>query len=148
MRAAATHRRATPSALLLALPAILSSAACSHGPPDERVAKDLQTVESWLATARLTADAWLAGALPRQFAARTIGTAAEELQHQARTVAEDAGARQAPAATAVRGAARHVVALREVTERGDRDAVAARLRDLEAAARAVQALTPQAGPGR
>ncbi len=61
--------------------------ACSNKSPTDDLAKELETVTSWAATAQMTADAWLHGSVPRVFAKQTLSKAQTKLHEETDTLA-------------------------------------------------------------
>jgi hypothetical protein len=99
--------RAT-SALLLAL-VLAALTGCSS----DSATRERQAVVSWTAAARMIAQSWLDGAVPRTYARQALQTAAREL-----------GARRADTSTAERERVAGIVnELGAAVEREDRDAV-------------------------
>lgn len=68
------------SASLLLFLTILS--ACSSKSSSDELAKELQTVKSWTATAHLVGDTWIRGDVPTAYAKRTLSKTQEELQNE------------------------------------------------------------------
>lgn len=68
------------SVSLLLLLTILS--ACSSKSSSDELAKELQTVKSWTATAHLVGDTWIRGDVPTAYAKQTLSKTQEELQNE------------------------------------------------------------------
>jgi prophage DNA circulation protein len=68
------------SASLLLFLTILS--ACSSKSSSDELAKELQTVKSWTATAHLVGDTWMRGDVPTSYAKQTLSKTQEELQNE------------------------------------------------------------------
>lgn len=64
--------------------------ACSSQPSADKLAKELQTVTSWAATAHMVGDSWLRGTVPTVYAKQTLQTAQEELQKETSALAKAA----------------------------------------------------------
>ena len=78
------------SVSLLLLLTILS--ACSSKSASDELAKDLQTVKSWTATAHLVGDTWIRGDVPTAYAKRTLSKTQEELQNEVEILSQKAPA--------------------------------------------------------
>ena len=59
--------------------------ACSNKSSDD-VTKELEAVTSWAATAQMTGDAWIRGAVPTAYAKQTLSTAQKELHKETDTL--------------------------------------------------------------
>ena len=73
------------SSLILLLITLIALNACGS-PSASDLAKELQTVISWQATAHMVGDAWLNQTVPAVFAKRTLQSAQEGLQQEADTL--------------------------------------------------------------
>ena len=78
------------SVSLLLLVTILS--ACSSKSSSDELAKELQTVKSWTATAHLVGDTWIRGDVPTAYAKRTLSKTQEELQNEVEILSQKAPA--------------------------------------------------------
>lgn len=123
--------------------------ACTQSPTDE-LATELQTVESWTATAHMAGDAWVRSAVPTAYTKQTLQTAQKELKKEADTVVQ---LQPAPDTTPSRAALlkelQHLEQMLEqmsaAVEREDRTAMAEQLRQLVAEEQAINALAKAAG---
>ncbi len=75
---------------LLLLLTILS--ACSSKSSSDELAKELQTVKSWTATAHLVGDTWMRGDVPTPYAKQTLSKTRTELQNEVDTLSQKAPA--------------------------------------------------------
>lgn len=73
------------SGLLLLLKLLL---ACSSQSSSEDLAKELQTVKSWAATAHLVGDSWMRGNVPEAYTKQTLEKTQEELKHETDTLSK------------------------------------------------------------
>jgi hypothetical protein len=62
--------------------------ACSSQSSTDKLAKELQTVKSWTATAHMVADAQIHGDVPTVYAKHTLEKAQEELKHETDTLSK------------------------------------------------------------
>jgi len=76
------------SASLLLFLTILS--ACSSKSSSDELAKELQTVKSWTATAHLVGDTWMRGDVPTSYAKQTLSKTQEELQNEVDVLSQKA----------------------------------------------------------
>ncbi|GAA6623218.1 hypothetical protein [Scytonema sp. NUACC26] len=75
--------------LVLLLPMIT---ACSSQPSARDLAKELETIASWTATAQMVGEARLKGSVPTVYAKQTLQTTQKELDKESKTVAKVAPA--------------------------------------------------------
>ncbi len=61
--------------------------ACSSKSSGNDLAKELETVTSWAATAHMVGDAWIHGSVPTAYAKQTLSTAQKKLHKQTDTLA-------------------------------------------------------------
>lgn len=52
---------------------------CTSSSSSEEMAKEVQNVSSWSATAHMVGDAWIHGAVPKKYAQKTLKKAQEEI---------------------------------------------------------------------
>lgn len=78
------------SVILLLLLTILS--ACSSKSSSDELAKELQNVKSWTATAHLVGDTWMRGDVPTSYAKQTLSKTRKELQNELNNLSENAPA--------------------------------------------------------
>lgn len=71
---------------LLLLVKLLS--ACSSQSSSDELAKELQTVKSWAATAHLVGDSWTQGNVPEAYAKQTLEKTQEELKNETDTLSK------------------------------------------------------------
>lgn len=76
------------SVSLLLLLTILGG--CSSKSSSDELNKELQTVQSWAATAHLVGDTWLRGDVPTAYAKRTLSTTQKELQNELNNLSQKA----------------------------------------------------------
>lgn len=121
---------------------------CTRSPADKLKA-EIQTVNSWTATARMASEAWLKGTVPHAYAAHTLRTAQETIADEAQTIQEEsqAGAAELPASLAgrVRGLGQLIGGMRAAIEKRDGEALAQLLKQLEAEDRALRGVIDGGG---
>jgi hypothetical protein len=106
---------------------------CGRGPDESKLRT---TIHSWIASARLTAEARVAGETPRRFAVRALETAEEELRSAIAQLRErDAAGAEARSAPTIDELPRVVAQLRGALARDDRESARAALDQLRAAGR-------------
>lgn len=62
--------------------------ACSSQSSTNELAKELQTVKSWAATAEMVGDAWIRGNVPKAYAKQTLEKTQEELKNETDTLSK------------------------------------------------------------
>ena len=132
---------------LLSLVFLLLALACCTRSPADQLKTELQTVTSWTATARMAAEAWLKGSVPRAYTAQTLLAAEETLHEEARTIqAQQASEPQASLLARAQSAGQVIGQMRAAVEGDDRQALAQLLKQLEAEEQAVKSLAGGARP--
>jgi hypothetical protein len=127
--------------LLLSIPLIAGLADCHSRSPAEEATKQLETAESWSATAALIGERWLAGAVPAPYTRDALRAAATGLEDELSAV----GSASLPSGTKATLAASMVAldtavtALRAAVGANDRALVARRIDALLTEQRAVRA---------
>lgn len=95
---------------------------CSTQSPVDQQVKELQTVQSWAATAHMASDAWTNNTVPTAYTKRTLQTAQQSIQDSLDTLTQKASA-PAPILADVRTVAQVVGEMGAAVERGDRAAL-------------------------
>ena len=133
--------------LVLFLLGIIALDACGS-PSSGDVAKELQTVISWEATAHMVGDAWLKRTVPTVFARRTLQSAREELQREVDTLAHipDMPAQQRTMLLEPLQQSEHIVAqMLTAVEQDDLAQMTQQLQQLSTNEQAIKALAEKAG---
>lgn len=104
---------------------MLLVAGCSHKPPDQKLADDIDPATSWIATLDFAAADWLENRVPTRFVRDSV-PAAQKALDQARKTTEQSKASAGLRDTVkqqLRIAADAAAELKGAIERGDRSAV-------------------------
>ena len=126
---------------------LLALTSCTRSPADQ-LKTELQTVTSWTATARMAGEAWLKGTVPHAYAARTLRTAEETLEDEARTIqeqAQDKGELQASLASRVRETGQVIDRMRAAIESRDAQTLDGLLKQLAAGEQTMKGLVSSGG---
>jgi len=149
-RARRRRARGRAAALAAAVPLLLLALlACGGGNPDEKLAKQLQPVGSWLATLAMAGEKWIANSVPASFV-RSSGEAADKAFEKAAEAAAESAARPPLRHAALRltaGARSAGAGLRRAVAAGDRGAAARQAARLAALHEEAEALAKSAGGG-
>ncbi|HEU4565690.1 MAG TPA: hypothetical protein VFS05_13610 [Gemmatimonadaceae bacterium] len=140
----ANARRAHLLSRALGIALVLTS--CSSVEPRERVRKELESAASWSATARMIGQMWLRDAVPTVYARRALASTMQSLRQSEERITREAvpvAARDSITA-ALAPVEAGVDAMRAAVEKGDRAAVQARLRELDAAGERLKAMSGSA----
>ena len=129
---------------LCSLLLLLALTCCTRSPADQ-LKTELQTVTSWVATARMAGESWLKGTVPHAYAAHTLRMAEASLQEEAKTIQEQQASGGTTALHAALAAqalklGQSVEQMRAAVERRDGSSLAQLLKQLEAEEQAAKAL--------
>ena len=128
---------------------VLALACCTRSPADQ-LKTELQTVASWTATARMVAEAWLKGSVPRAYTAQTLLAAEETLQDEARTIQGQQADGAAELRVSLLGRTQSIGLvigqMRAAVESRDDQALARLLKQLAAEEQAIKSLAGGAQP--
>lgn len=121
--------------------------ACSSKSSVDELTKELQTVNSWAATAQMVGDSWIRGVVPTAYAKQTLSTAQKELQKETGTLFK---ASIAP--SQYRTILEHLQRLQstvgdmsKAVEQGDKTALAQQLKQLSTQKRTISQLDMPVG---
>ena len=67
---------------------LISLSACGARSSADELARELQTVSSWVATARMTGEAWANGAVPKAYAGRALHKAQQTIHEEIDSIRE------------------------------------------------------------
>jgi hypothetical protein len=133
---------------LCSLLLLLALNGCTRAPADKLKA-EIQTVNSWTATARMASEAWLKGTVPHAYATHTLRTAQEMMEDEAQTIQEESQAGAAELQTSlinrVRGLGQLIDRMRAAIEKRDNEALSQLLKQLEAEDQTIKELAKSGG---
>jgi hypothetical protein len=127
---------------------LLSSTYSCGRDANDQLRAELETAKSWAATAHMTADQWIAGGVPAEFAITTLEAARREIQK--------IGDQASDSAVSNNGVTRHLTNLtriihvmRDAVQARDRAAMARHISQLATEEQALRVLSEreQDGPG-
>lgn len=73
---------------ILLLVSLLGLTACSRSSSHEKLVKNLQTIQSWTATAQMVGETWQQGAVPDVYAEQTLKKSQEEIAKETKDLTE------------------------------------------------------------
>ena len=116
---------------------LIGLSACGARSSADEVARELKTVSSWAATARMTGEAWANGAVPKAYATRTLREAAQTIHEEIDTIRELSSTSTPDAGSAallerLQALERAAGQMAMAVEQEDRAALAEQLRQLSA----------------